>query len=234
MPKRCDWCGTDELYVAYHDEEWGVPVYDDHTLFEFLVLEGAQAGLAWITVLRKREGYRALFDDFDAQKIARYTDRKLDKILTDARIIRNRLKVYGARQNARAFLEVQAEWGSFSDYMWNFVDGKPIQNSRRRMRDVPATTPLSDHQRLALFEATLRWEQHAIVEPLFSSAELPRWLRVCLYWMPMRLASGWVVYRNFLDPAARIAATLQSYRRAEAIGWAIIEARAAKALREAG
>jgi len=144
MTTRCHWCGTDELYVKYHDEEWGVPVYDDPTLFEFLMLEGAQAGLAWITVLRKREGYRALFDGFDANKVARYTDRKLDKLLQDPRIIRNKLKVYSARENARAFLAVQEEWGSFADYMWHFVDGKPLQGKRRSMSDIPASTPLSD------------------------------------------------------------------------------------------
>jgi DNA-3-methyladenine glycosylase I len=144
MVKRCDWCGTDELYVKYHDEEWGVPLYDDDRLFEFLMLEGAQAGLAWITVLRKREGYRALFDDFDANKIARYSDRKLDKLLLDARIIRNRLKVYSARQNARAFLAVQEEWGSFSAYMWHFVDGSPLQNNWPAQASIPAFTPLSD------------------------------------------------------------------------------------------
>jgi DNA-3-methyladenine glycosylase I len=144
VPKRCHWCGDDELYVKYHDEEWGVPQYDDDTLFEFLMLEGAQAGLAWITVLRKREGYRAVFDGFDARKIARYSDKKLDKILLDSRIIRNRLKVYSARQNARAFLETQKEWGSFSDYIWQFVDGKPIANRFNSLEDVPASTELSD------------------------------------------------------------------------------------------
>jgi DNA-3-methyladenine glycosylase I len=144
MPQRCDWCGTDELYVTYHDTEWGVPLYDDKSLFEFLVLEGAQAGLAWITVLRKREGYRLLFDGFDVQKVARYTDRKLDKLLTDPRIIRNKLKVYSARQNARAFLDVQEEWGSFSAYMWHFVDGAPMQNRWRSLAEIPASTPLSD------------------------------------------------------------------------------------------
>ncbi len=144
MTKRCDWCGTDPLYVDYHDSEWGVPLYDDATLFEFLMLEGAQAGLAWITVLRKREGYRALFDGFDAEKVARYTDKKLDKLLQDPRIIRNRLKVYSARQNARAFLKVREELGSFSDYMWNFVDGSPIQNRWSSMKELPASTPLSD------------------------------------------------------------------------------------------
>ena len=144
MTKRCAWCGDDPLYVKYHDEEWGVPVKDDKTLFEFIILEGAQAGLAWITVLRKREGYRALFDDFDANKIARYTDKKLDKLLLDPRIIRNRLKVYGARKNARAFLQVQEEKGSFSDYIWDFVDGTPIQNSWKSQSQLPATTSLSD------------------------------------------------------------------------------------------
>ena len=144
MKKRCTWCGDDPLYVKYHDEEWGVPVKDDKTLFEFVILEGAQAGLAWITVLRKREGYRALFDDFDAQKIARYTDKKLEKLLLDPRIIRNRLKVFGARKNARAFLEIQEERGSFSDYMWDFVDGKPIQNTFKSLSELPATSPLSD------------------------------------------------------------------------------------------
>ncbi|MEM0952968.1 MAG: DNA-3-methyladenine glycosylase I [Pseudomonadota bacterium] len=144
MTTRCDWCGTDPLYVQYHDTEWGVPLYDQQRLFEFLLLEGAQAGLAWITVLRKREGYRAVFDGFDPEKIARYSDAKLEKILTDERIIRNRLKVYSARQNARAFLKVQDTVGSFSDYLWQFVDGTPIQNHWRSMAEVPATTPLSD------------------------------------------------------------------------------------------
>lgn len=144
MKKRCTWCGDDPLYVNYHDEEWGVPVKDDKTLFEFVMLEGAQAGLAWITVLRKREGYRALFDDFDAQKIARYTDKKLEKLLLDPRIIRNRLKVFGARKNAKAFLQIQEEKGSFSDYMWDFVDGKPIQNTFKSLSELPATSPLSD------------------------------------------------------------------------------------------
>jgi len=119
-------------------------VKDDPTLFEFLLLEGAQAGLSWITVLRKRKGYEALFDGFDAEKIARYTDRKLDRILTDSRIIRNRLKVYGARKNARAFLAVQEAYGSFSEYIWGFVDGKPIQNEWKSVSDVPATSETSD------------------------------------------------------------------------------------------
>lgn len=142
--KRCTWCGTDPLYMQYHDEEWGVPVWDDQTLFEFLVLEGAQAGLSWITILRKREAYRKLFAQFDAQKVARFTDKRLEKLLLDASIIRNRLKVFGARKNARAFLEVQAEKGSFANYIWDFVDGEPIQNKRKSMAEVPATTAVSD------------------------------------------------------------------------------------------
>jgi DNA-3-methyladenine glycosylase I len=144
MTKRCTWCGDDPLYIAYHDNEWGVPVRDDPTLFEFLILEGAQAGLSWITILRKREGYRKLFDNFDAGKIARYSDKKLEKLLLDPSIVRNRLKVFGARKNARAFLAVQEEWGSFSDYIWSFVDGEPVQHRRKSMRDVPATSPVSD------------------------------------------------------------------------------------------
>ena len=143
MTTRCSWCGDDPLYMAYHDEEWGVPVRDDRVLFEFLLLEGAQAGLSWITILRKREAYRELFDGFDAEKVARYTDRRLDGILTNARIVRNRLKVYGARQNARAFLAVQEKYGSFSDYIWDFVDGRPIQNRWRSMGEVPATSDVS-------------------------------------------------------------------------------------------
>ncbi len=144
MTKRCAWCGDDPLYIQYHDEEWGVPVRDDPTLFEFLILESAQAGLSWITILRKREGYRELFDNFDPEKIARYSDTKLDRLLRDPAIIRNKLKVYGARTNARAFLRVKEETGSFSDYIWNFVEGQPIQNRWRSLKEVPATSPVSD------------------------------------------------------------------------------------------
>ena len=144
MVRRCGWCEGDDLAMRYHDEEWGVPLRDDRALFEFLVLEGAQAGLAWITVLRKREGYRAAFDGFDPAQVARYSDRKLQRLLRDPRIIRNRLKVLSARQNARAFLAVQEEWGSFSNYIWHFQDGEPVQNCWRSTADVPATSPLSE------------------------------------------------------------------------------------------
>lgn len=144
MASRCSWCGNDPLYVRYHDTEWGVPVRDDEMLFEFLILEGAQAGLSWITVLRKREAYRRLFDNFDVAKIARYRDSKLDKLLQNPAIIRNRLKVYGTRTNARAFLKVQEEYGSFSSYIWDFVDNRPIQNQWQNLSEVPATSPVSD------------------------------------------------------------------------------------------
>jgi len=142
--RRCAWAGTDPLYVAYHDEEWGVPVHDDRVLFEFLVLEGAQAGLSWITILRKREAYRRAFDGFDPQKVARYTARKVASLLKDEGIVRNRAKVASAIKNAKAFLEVQGEFGSFDAYQWRFVDGRPIQNRRRSIKDVPARTPQSD------------------------------------------------------------------------------------------
>lgn len=142
--RRCTWCSDDPLYVAYHDDEWGVPLYDDSTLFQFLLLEGAQAGLAWITVLRKREGYRRAFDNFDAQKIARYSDKKLETLLQNPQIIRNRLKVFGARQNAQAFLRIQEDRGSFANYIWDFVDGKPLQNNWPSSACVPANTPISD------------------------------------------------------------------------------------------
>jgi DNA-3-methyladenine glycosylase I len=142
--KRCAWPGADPLYVAYHDREWGVPVHDDRVLFEFLVLEGAQAGLSWITVLRKREAYRRAFDGFDPEKVARYDARKIARLLGDAGIVRNRAKIESAVKNARAFLAVQEAHGSFDAYQWRFVDGRPIQNRRRATKDVPARTRESD------------------------------------------------------------------------------------------
>ena len=140
---RCGWAGEDPTYVSYHDSEWGVPVYDDRLLFEFLVLEGAQAGLSWITILRKRDAYRKAFAGFDAEKVARFNDKKVEALMQDAGIVRNRLKIGSAIKNARAFLEVQAELGSFSDDQWQFVDGKPLQNRYASMKQVPARTPIS-------------------------------------------------------------------------------------------
>jgi len=142
--QRCAWAGNDALYQNYHDTEWGVPLHDDRRLFEFLVLEGAQAGLSWITVLRKRESYRAAFEDFDAARIAAYDADKIESLLQDAGIVRNRLKVLSAIINAQKFLEARQEFGSFDRFLWRFVDGVPIQNRRRTIRDIPASTPESD------------------------------------------------------------------------------------------
>jgi DNA-3-methyladenine glycosylase I len=142
---RCDWgARPDALMMAYHDEEWGVPVHDDRKQFEFLTLESAQAGLSWSTVLRKRENYRRAFADFDPQKVARFTAKRIERLLADPGIIRNRLKVTAAVTNARTFLEVQEEFDSFDDYIWRFVDGRPIQNRVERMKDMPATSKESD------------------------------------------------------------------------------------------
>jgi DNA-3-methyladenine glycosylase I len=142
--QRCWWCGEDELYQQYHDLEWGVPIYDDRLLFEFLCLEGAQAGLSWITILRKREHYRAVYDQFDAASIARYDAAKIAALLLDPGIVRNRLKVNGFVKNARAFLEIQQQGTSFADYLWDFVDGEPLQNNWTSSKQVPANTGISD------------------------------------------------------------------------------------------
>ena len=141
---KCGWCVGDALYEAYHDEEWGVPVTDDETLFEFLILETFQAGLSWITILRKRENFRKAFDDFDYKKIAHYKQDKIDSLLQDAGIIRNKLKVSSAITNAKLFMEIQKEFGSFSKYIWNFVDDKPIKNKVKNHKDAAATTAISD------------------------------------------------------------------------------------------
>ncbi|CAM3600552.1 DNA-3-methyladenine glycosylase I [Parendozoicomonas haliclonae] len=148
--QRCGWCHSDELYRIYHDNEWGVPCRDDQTLFEFLILEGAQAGLSWITVLRKREHYREVFDQFDPVKIAAYGPEKVEELLQDPGIIRNKLKVNSAIRNAKAFLKIQEKHGSFAEYIWSFVDGKPIQNNFETLADVPASTEISDRMSKAL------------------------------------------------------------------------------------
>jgi DNA-3-methyladenine glycosylase I len=141
---RCGWCLSSDLYKEYHDQEWGVPVYDDQKLFEFLLLETFQAGLSWITILNKRDNFRKAFDNFDYRKIAQYTDDKIHELLLDAGIIRNKLKVYSAVSNAQNFIKIQEEFGSFSKYIWAFTDGKPIINNPKTLKEVPATTPLSD------------------------------------------------------------------------------------------
>lgn len=145
QPTRCTWCGTDPLYVKYHDEEWGKPVYDDQTLFEFLVLESAQAGLSWITILRKRENYRKAFVGFNAQKIASFTEADIERLMLDPGIVRNRLKIQSTITNAQQFLAIQKEFGSFSDYMWGFLPGKkPIVNHWSDHKELPPRTELSD------------------------------------------------------------------------------------------
>lgn len=144
MTERCPWCGTDPLYTAYHDEEWGVPLHDDQRLFEFLILEGAQAGLAWITILRKREAYRRAYEGFEPERIARHTEADHARLLGDAGIVRNRLKIAAATKNARGFLAIQEEFGSFDAYLWRFVDGRPIQNAWTALSQIPASTPISD------------------------------------------------------------------------------------------
>jgi DNA-3-methyladenine glycosylase I len=142
--RRCGWCLSSDLYKKYHDEEWGKPIYDDATLFEFLLLETFQAGLSWITILNKRENFKKAFDNFDYEKIANYDDFKIQELLLDAGIIRNKLKIYSAVTNAQNFIKIQGEFGTFSKYIWDFVDGKPIDNKPKILKDVAATTPLSD------------------------------------------------------------------------------------------
>ena len=141
---RCEWCGTDPLYVSYHDQEWGVPAHDDQKLFEFLILEGAQAGLSWITILRKREAYREAFAGFDPARVARFNARRVEHLLRNPGIVRNRLKIESAVRNARAFLRVQDEVGSFAAYQWRFVGGRPRQNRPRAIKDIPPRTEESD------------------------------------------------------------------------------------------
>jgi DNA-3-methyladenine glycosylase I len=141
---RCAWATSDPLLAAYHDAEWGVPLHDDRALFEFLILEGAQAGLSWLTILKKRAAYRTAFDNFDIAKVARYRDAKIAKLLADAGIVRNRLKIHGAVQNARACLAVSKEFGSFHEYLWQFTGAKPIQNHWEQSKQLPARTEISD------------------------------------------------------------------------------------------
>lgn len=142
--ERCPWCGSDPLYVEYHDREWGAPVHDERKHFEFLLLETQQAGLSWITILRKREAYRKAFAAFDPEKVARFGEARVEKLLADPGIVRNRRKIEASVRNARAFLSVEEEFGSFDSYLWRFVEGRPLVHSPRKLSDIPVTTPLSD------------------------------------------------------------------------------------------
>jgi DNA-3-methyladenine glycosylase I len=144
MQKRCEWCLSDPLYIKYHDEEWGVPLHNDRKWFEFIILDGAQAGLSWFTILKKRKNYRKAFDNFDVKKVAKYDSKKIRELLTDSGIVRNRLKINAAVQNAKAFIEIQKEFGSFDKYIWQFTGGKTIINSRKTLKNVPAKTKESD------------------------------------------------------------------------------------------
>ncbi len=170
--ERCAWCGDDPLYVAYHDEEWGVPLHDDRRLFELLILEGAQAGLAWITILRKREGYRRAFDGFDPQVVARYEDARLDELMGDPGIVRNRLKIKAARTNARAFLDLQEEHGSFDRFLWSYVGGAPLRNRPASGGEIPAETPLSQQISRDLRRAGMTFVGPTIVYAYLQSAGL--------------------------------------------------------------
>lgn len=172
MRQRCDWPGENKLMIEYHDTEWGVPLHDDRKLFEFLLLDNAQAGLSWQTILNKRENYRKAFDNFDPGKIARYNKRKITSLLNNPGIIRNRLKVQSAVTNARAFLEIQAEFGSFDTYIWQFVNGKPIRNHWKSLKDIPATSPESDAMSKALKKRGLKFVGSTICYAFMQSAGL--------------------------------------------------------------
>ena|SRR3990167_628073 len=164
---RCQWCEQDPLYVNYHDEEWGLPVRDDQKMFEFLVLEGMQAGLSWLTILRKRENFRKVFVDFNAEKIARFTNKKIEKLMQDTGIIRNRLKILGVINNAKAFLNVVEKEGSFSDYLWQLIEGSPIQNAWKTLKQIPAQTGLSE-----TMSANLKKRGFAFVGPTICYAHM--------------------------------------------------------------
>lgn len=144
MCERCSWCGNDPIYIDYHDKEWGVPLHDEQRLFEFLILEGAQAGLSWITILKKRESYRKAYHDFDVEKVARFNSRSVERLLNNPGIVRNRLKIEASITNARAYLDIQDKHGGFDDFIWGFVDGGPVQNSFKSLKQIPASTLVSD------------------------------------------------------------------------------------------
>ena len=171
-PVRCAWCGDDPLYQAYHDTEWGVPLHDDRALFELLTLEGAQAGLSWITVLRKRETYREAFANFDPASVARFTEADQAALMQNPGIVRNRLKISSTVDNARAFLAIQAEFGSFDAWLWRFVDGRPIQNSLRSLADAQASTALSDELSKALKKRGFRFVGSTICYAFMQAAGL--------------------------------------------------------------
>jgi len=181
MRKRCDWPNDNKLMIEYHDTEWGVPLHEDHKLFEFLLLDNAQAGLSWQTILNKRENYRKAFDNFDPAKIARYNERKITSLLDNPGIVRNRLKVQSAVTNARAFLEIQAECGSFDTYIWQFVNGTPIRNHWKNLKDIPATSPESDAMSKALKKRGFKFVGSTICYAFMQSAGMVNDHLTCCY-----------------------------------------------------
>lgn len=187
MPERCGWSTGSELYLAYHDLEWGVPVHDERKLFEMLVLEGAQAGLSWSTILNKRQGYRQAFDNFEPELVARYDERKYAELMDNPAIVRNRLKISAAIENARAFLEIQQRYGSFDAYIWQFVDGQPMQNSWSDLSTVPATTPVSDAMSKALRKAGFRFVGSTICYSFMQAVGMTNdHVTTCFRWSEVR------------------------------------------------
>lgn len=190
MPKiqeRCGWSLGSQLYLDYHDNEWGVPVHDERKLFEMLVLEGAQAGLSWSTILNKRQGYRHAFDNFEPELVARYDERKIEELLGNPAIVRNRLKIAAAIQNARAFLEIQSQHGSFDTYIWRFVEGQPVQNNWPALRDVPARTPISNAMSKALNRAGFRFVGSTICYAFMQAVGMVNdHVTTCFRWPELR------------------------------------------------
>ena len=186
MSARCPWCGTEPAYVAYHDHEWGVPLHDERALFEFLILEGAQAGLSWSTILKKREGYRLAFDDFDAERIARYTEADVARLLANPGIVRNRLKIAAAVGNARATLAVREAFGGLDAYFWRFVEGRPIHNAWADTSEIPATTTLSDAISRDLKQRGFKFVGSTIVYAHMQATGMVNdHLRACFRWQQL-------------------------------------------------
>jgi DNA-3-methyladenine glycosylase I len=190
MPKieeRCSWSLGSQLYLDYHDNEWGVPVHDERKLFEMLILEGAQAGLSWSTILNKRPGYRQAFDNFEPELVARYDERKIEELMSNPAIVRNRLKITAAIQNARAFLEIQRQHGSFDAYIWRFVEGRPLQNSWSSLSEIPARTPISDAMSKALNKAGFRFVGSTICYAFMQAVGLVNdHVTTCFRWPELR------------------------------------------------
>jgi DNA-3-methyladenine glycosylase I len=191
MPERCGWSLGSQLYMDYHDLEWGLPVHDERKLFEMLVLEGAQAGLSWSTILNKRQGYLQAFENFEPERVARYDERKFAELMENAAIVRNRLKISAAIENARAFLAIQSRYGSFDAYIWQFVDGQPIQNSWPALSAVPATTPASDAMSKALRKAGFRFVGSTICYAFMQAVGMVNdHVTTCYRWSEMRQLSA--------------------------------------------